>query len=107
MLEQQRGEVTYYWKNEEAGEKQAHRKLVIFETLDTPQWIIAGGTTVDEFTALTQHIVWLVVAGGLAMAGAIFAVIVLLLRKLVLEPLNNQVLPTFRAISSGNFATPL
>ncbi len=107
MLEQQRGEVTYYWKNEEAGEKQAHRKLVIFETLDTPQWIIAGGTTVDEFTALTQHIVWLVVAGGLAMAGAIFAVIVLLLRKLVLEPLNNQVLPTFRAISSGNFETPL
>jgi len=107
MIKQQRGEITYFWKNEEAGENHSHKKLVIFETLDMPHWIIAGGTTMDEFTALTQHIVWLVVAGGLAMAGAIFAVIVLLLRKLVLEPLNSQVLPTFRAISSGNFETPL
>ncbi len=107
LVKQQNGAITYNWKNEEAGEKAARKKLVIFETLDNPKWIIAGGTSVDEFTALTDRIVWLVIGGGLAMAGAIFVIIILLLRKLILEPLNTQVLPTFHAISSGQFDTRL
>ncbi|MCG2576048.1 Cache 3/Cache 2 fusion domain-containing protein [Dechloromonas sp. XY25] len=107
MLKQRRGEISYLWKNEEAGDKVARKKMVIFEVLDNPRWIVAGGTTVEEFTALAQRIVWLVVAGGLIMASVIFLTIVLLLRKLVLEPLNTQVLPTFQAISSGRFNTPL
>jgi len=107
MLKQRHGEISYFWKNEEAGEKFPRKKMVIFEVLDNPRWIIAGGTTVEEFTALAQRIVWLVVAGGLIMASVIFVIIVLLLRKLVLEPLNTQVLPTFHAISSGHFDTPL
>ena len=107
LVKQKNGAITYRWKNEEAGEKTARKKLVIFETLDNPRWIVAGGTSVDEFTALTDRIVWLVIGGGLAMAGAIFVIIILLLRKLVLEPLNTQVLPTFHAISSGQFDTRL
>ncbi|MCH2219815.1 MAG: response regulator, partial [Dechloromonas sp.] len=68
---------------------------------------IAGGTSVEEFTALTEWIVWVVVTGGLAMVAAIFISIVLLMRRLVLTPLNTQILPTMRAISSGHFDTPL
>jgi hypothetical protein len=64
------GEISYRWKNEEAGEVVARKKLVIFETLDDPKWIVAGGTSVDEFTALSDRIVWLVIAGLLGMAGA-------------------------------------
>ena len=101
------GELFYRWKNEEAGETQAREKLVIFQTLDNPRWVIAGGTSVDEFTALTEWVVWVVVAGGLAMVVAIFISIVLLMRRLVLTPLNNQILPAMRAISSGHFDTPL
>lgn len=101
------GELTYSWKNEEAGETQARKKLVMFQTLENPHWIIAGGMSIEEFTALTQRVVWLVIAGGLAMFAAIFAVIVLLMRRLVLAPLNTQILPTMRAISSGQFDTPL
>ncbi|MDE2442725.1 MAG: Cache 3/Cache 2 fusion domain-containing protein, partial [Betaproteobacteria bacterium] len=107
MLKQRRGEISYSWKNEEAGETVARKKLVIFEVLDNPHWIVAGGTTVEEFTALAQRIVWLVVAGGLIMASVIFITIILLLRKFVLAPLNAQVLPTFQSISAGHFDTPL
>jgi PAS domain S-box-containing protein len=101
------GELTYRWKNEEAGETQARTKLVIFQTLEHPRWVIAGGMSVDEFTALTKRIVGLVIAGGLAMVAAIFVIIVLLMRRLVLAPLNTLILPTMRAISSGHFDTPL
>jgi len=101
------GELFYRWKNVEAGETQAREKLVIFQTLDNPRWVIAGGTSVEEFTALTEWVVWVVVAGGLAMVAAIFISIVLLMRRLVLTPLNTQILPTMRAISSGHFDTPL
>ncbi len=101
------GELFYRWKNVEAGETQAREKLVIFQTLDNPRWVIAGGTSVEEFTALTEWIVWVVVTGGLAMVAAIFISIVLLMRRLVLTPLNTQILPTMRAISSGHFDTPL
>ncbi|WP_150430554.1 response regulator [Dechloromonas sp. CZR5] len=101
------GELSYRWKNEEAGETQAREKLVIFQTLDNPRWVIAGGTSVEEFTALTEWVVWVVVAGGLAMVAAIFIIIVLLMRRLVLTPLNTQILPTMRAIASGHFDTPL
>ncbi|MBS1138903.1 MAG: hypothetical protein H6R13_356 [Proteobacteria bacterium] len=101
------GAISYSWKNEEAGETAARKKLVIFETLDDPKWIVAGGTSVDEFTALSDRIVWLVIAGGLAMATAIFVIIQILVRKLILNPLNSQVLPTFHAISAGKFDTQL
>ncbi|MFY9514650.1 MAG: Cache 3/Cache 2 fusion domain-containing protein, partial [Rubrivivax sp.] len=107
MGKKTQGEITYAWKNEEAGETSTREKLVIFETLKNPNWVIAGGSSIDEFTALSQRIVWLVIAGGLAMTAAIFVIILLLLRKLILKPLNSQVLPTFHAMSAGKFDTPL
>ena len=36
------GEITYWWKNVEAGEADEREKLVIFETMTTPHWVIAG-----------------------------------------------------------------
>ncbi len=107
MAQRRQGEISYAWQNEEAGETAPRKKLVIFETLDMPHWIIAGGTTVDEFAALTQSVLWSVIVGGLLLAGAILVTILHLLRKLVLDPLHTEVLPTFEAISAGQFDTPL
>ena len=81
--------------------------MVRFETLTDPRWIVAGGSSLDEFTALTKQILWFLVAGGLAMAAAIFVITLWLLRSLVLQPLVRQVLPAFSAISAGNFGTEL
>ena len=97
------GEIVYSWKNFEAGETTERSKLVVFETLNDPHWVIAGGSSIDEFTALSTHIVWMVLAGGLAMAAAIFTIILILVRKFIILPLKNQVLPTFHTMSAGRF----
>jgi PAS domain S-box-containing protein len=101
------GEITYAWRNEEAGERVARDKLVMFESLDDPKWLIAGGSATAEFTALSHQVVWMVVVGGLAMTAAIFAIVLLLLRRLFLQPLSREVFPTFLALAAGKFDTPL
>jgi len=107
MILRERGELVYSWRNVEAGESTAHEKLVHFETLNDPHWVVAGGSSLEEFTALSSHLVWFLVGGGLAMAAAIFLIVLWLLRQLILQPLNKQVLPAFQAISAGNFTTRL
>ena len=101
------GEISYFWRNIEAGETVAQKKLVIFETLDTPHWVIAGGSIESEFTELSRRIVWMVLAGGLAMAAAIFIIILILVRKFIIQPLRTQVLPTFHKMSAGGFEAHL
>ena len=107
MVRMQQGEINYAWQNEEVGETAPRKKQVFFETMDIPRWIIAGGTTVEEFGALAQRVVWAVILGGLLLVGSILAITRLLLRRLVLAPLHRQVLPTFEAMSAGRFDTPL
>jgi PAS domain S-box-containing protein len=101
------GEISYFWKNSEAGETVEKKKLVIFETLAPPLWVIAGGSTESEFTALSSRIVWMVLAGGLVMAAAIFFIILILVRKFIIKPLRTQVLPTFHKMSVGGFEAHL
>jgi hypothetical protein len=107
MGAQRSGEITYFWQNIEAGETAQREKRVIFETLDNPKWVIAGGSTIEEFTALPRQIVWLVLTGGLVMAAAIFIVILSLVRNFILQPLRKQVLPTLHKMSAGNFESRL
>jgi hypothetical protein len=101
------GEISYFWKNIEAGETVEKKKLVIFETLHTPHWVVAGGSTLDEFSALSTRIVWMVLAGGLTMAAAIFIIILILVRNFIIQPLRKQVLPTFHKMSAGGFEAHL
>jgi PAS domain S-box-containing protein len=101
------GEIAYFWKNIEAGETVDQKKLVIFETIKTPHWVVAGGSTIDELTAFSRRVVWLMLAGGLAMATAIFIVILVLVRNFVIRPLRQQVLPTIQKMSAGNFESHL
>ena len=105
MILRERGELVYPWLNAEAGETSPRDKLMRFETLNDPHWVVAGGSALDEFTALSRQLAWSLVGGGLAMAAAIFLIVLWLLGKLVLKPLNTQVLPAFQSISSGNFTT--
>ena len=107
IVRRKRGELTYFWNNTESGESTPREKLVRFETLDDPHWVVAGGSALEEFTALSTQLVWFLVGGGLAMAAAIFLIVLWLLRRLILQPLNTKVLPAIQLISSGNFTTQL
>ena len=57
MILRERGELVYSWRNVEAGESTAREKLVRFETLNDPHWVVAGGSSLEEFTALSSHLV--------------------------------------------------
>jgi PAS domain S-box-containing protein len=107
MARRQQGEIVYPWMNVEAGEIEPHDKVVIFEMMPEQSWIVAGGTSIHEFTGLSGRIAWFVVGGGLLMAAAIFLIILVLLRSLILKPLNKQVLPAFHAMSAGGFESRL
>ena len=107
MIRQGEGELVYPWQNTEAGETSPRTKLVRFQTLKDPNWVIAGGSAVDEFTALSSRLAGFLVAGGLAMAATIYLIVLWLLRQIILRPLNTQVLPAFQAISAGNYTTAL
>ena len=105
MQKLERGEIVYPWMNKAAGETEASNKVVIFETLNDPQWVIAGGASITEIVALSRRISWYVLAGGLVMAAAILLITYLLLRRLIFRPLNTQFLPAFQSMASGDFET--
>jgi len=58
MARRRQGEIVYPWMNEEAGETVPQDKVVVFETLADQPWIIAGGTSIHEFTVLSSRIAW-------------------------------------------------
>ncbi len=105
MARNRRGEIRYLWRNEEAGEQLPREKVVTYDTIEQTNWIVAGGTAIEEFSALSSHIAMLVIGGGLVLTLVLFAIVLLLLQRLVLKPLNQVVLPTFQAISSGDYST--
>ncbi len=107
MLDKGRGEIRYAWMNPEAGETNAQEKLVYFETLSEPHWIVAGGSTVGEFTHLSDYVAKYLVIAGLSMVAVVFLIVLLLLRRLVFRPLDKEILPAFRAIASGGYDTRL
>lgn len=102
-----RGDIRYAWMNPEAGETIAQEKLVVFETLSEPHWVVAGGSSVREFTHLSGHVATYLLVAGLSMVAVVFMIVMFLLRRLVFKPLDSEVLPAFRAIAAGSYANRL
>ncbi len=107
ILERKRGVTHYLWMNPELGDKVARQKVVVFETLPDANWVIAGGTYMDEFDALSHQISLYIIAGGLTMMLVLIALLYSLVRRLIITPLQNDVLPTFRALSAGHYDSQL
>lgn len=103
MLERQSGEIVYPWINAELGETTARDKVVIFRTLPELQWLIAGGSYIDEFHALAAQISRSLLVGGLLLAVLLVAVVSLLMRRLIILPLQQKVIPVFARLSEGNY----
>ncbi len=85
MLEQKNGVMRYFW-SATPGAK-AREKVVAYAFYPNWNWVIAGGTYVDEYTADTQrllgYVAWLGLAAVLALSGIGFV----LMRKMVVRPL--------------------
>jgi methyl-accepting chemotaxis protein len=107
ILEKKQGTIRYPWMNAELGDKSPREKVVSFETIPGVNWVIAGGTYIDEFEFLARRIQELVALGGVGMLLILLVAIYLIVTRLILVPINRDVLPTFRALSAGKYDTPL
>ncbi|WP_338846637.1 Cache 3/Cache 2 fusion domain-containing protein [Massilia sp. W12] len=50
MLEQKQGVMEYEWQNQELGETMPRSKIAVFNTFKAWDWLIGGGTYIDELT---------------------------------------------------------
>jgi methyl-accepting chemotaxis protein len=87
MLEAKQGEMRYPWRNAELGDTSAREKMVSFKLFPEWNWLIVGGTYLDE---ITQEITTLRnrAIGSALVALAIFALLLsFVVRKVVTRPL--------------------
>lgn len=107
MLERGSGEISYPWVNPELGDTVARGKMVVFDTSPDAQWLIAGGTYLDEFHGLSNQVTRYVLIGGLILALLLAVFLSQLISRLIVRPLQNKVLPVFNHLAEGRYDTPL
>jgi methyl-accepting chemotaxis protein len=103
ILERKQGEIRYPWMNKELGDTSAREKVVVFDTFPDWNWTIGGGTYTDEFEALSRTMQRYLWGTSALVIIALVMIIFLLVRKLVRDPLQQEVLPAFRALSGGKY----
>ncbi|HZV55132.1 MAG TPA: Cache 3/Cache 2 fusion domain-containing protein, partial [Rhodocyclaceae bacterium] len=102
IIEKKEGTIVYPWRNEELGETSARDKIVVIESVPEWNWVVGGGTYLDEFNQASRDVVaWLAVASLIAIA-ALIALISWLMRRLVVRPLE-EVDNVFNQIAQGNY----
>jgi methyl-accepting chemotaxis protein len=103
MIDRKQGEIRYPWANAELGDSTPREKITVFDTVADWQWTIGGGTYVHEFEAAARSMAYFLVASALGVLLALIALIYWLIRALVQRPLQEQVLPAFKALSGGKY----
>jgi methyl-accepting chemotaxis protein-2 (aspartate sensor receptor) len=106
MLEQKNGIVRYAWMNPTLGETRAREKMAAYAFYPNWNWVVAGGTYVDEYTANTRrllgYVVWLGLAAVLLLSGIGFV----LMQRLVIRPLA-EVGAVADTLAKGNLTARL
>ena len=106
ILEQKKGVIRYPWIDKELGETSPRDKVVSFTYLKSWNWVIAGGTYVDEFTAeITRLRNWIGLA-GLVIVVLVTGIWMILIRKMVIQPMG-AVTQTAERIALGDMSTQL
>ncbi len=103
MIQRKTGITIYPWRNLEKGEQIARDKIVVFDEVPNTHWIVAGGSYLDEFDALSRQIRTWVLVGGVLMLLLMGWVLFWMVRRMILRPLSETVLPVFQALESGRF----
>jgi methyl-accepting chemotaxis protein-2 (aspartate sensor receptor) len=88
ILERKNGVIHYPWLDKERGETQARDKVAAFVHFPGWEWVIAGGTYVEEFTADVRSQRLLYALMGVAMVLLISGALYVLIRRTVIRPLG-------------------
>jgi methyl-accepting chemotaxis protein len=88
MMEGKEGVITYPWQNAEKGETHPREKIAAYTLFKDWNWVVAGGTYVDEITEEADKLRNRYITIGL-IALALFAVVLhMLIRRTVTTPLG-------------------
>ncbi|WP_306393683.1 methyl-accepting chemotaxis protein [Telluria beijingensis] len=85
MLENKEGTIRYDWQN--PGEAAAREKFAAYSTMKDWNWVIAGGTYLDEITAAATELRNRFILLGLVALGALATLLYFLVRATVTRPL--------------------
>ncbi|MDD5298020.1 MAG: Cache 3/Cache 2 fusion domain-containing protein [Rhodocyclaceae bacterium] len=102
IVEKKDGSIRYPWVNAELGETQARDKVVVFEHFPEWNWVIGGGTYLDEFEHDANALAWMMALSGLMVVMVLTVVMYVLARRQVTRPLE-QAITAFNEIAGGNY----
>lgn len=108
LLSAKGGTLHYAWRNEELGESRAREKIVVGRYFPDWQWVIAGGTYVEETGQDIRAFITMVVVSGVLALALVGVVLVVLLKRIVSSPLA-EVNEALGEIAQGNLTvrTPI
>jgi len=88
MLEKKKGVIRYPWLNKELGETTPRDKVVAYDYLPEWNWVIGGGTYIDEFTAEVTQLRNMFALGGVLVVILISVVWLWFIRMQVIRPMQ-------------------
>jgi len=106
MLEKKQGTIRYPWLNKELGETTPRDKVVAYDYLPEWNWVIGGGTYIDEFTAEVSTLRNMFAVGGVVVVILISVVWLMFIRRQVIRPME-QVTQAAARIAQGNLDASL
>ncbi len=106
ILDRKTGIIRYPWINKDLGEASPREKVVSFTHLASWNWVIAGGTYVEEFTAEINKLRNSIALAGLVIVVAISAGWLVLIRRMVIQPMG-EVSATAEKIAQGDMSSEL
>ena len=106
ILDKKTGVIRYPWINKDLGETVPRDKVVAYTYLKNWNWVVAGGTYVDEFTAEIHSLRNTYAALGLAMVALISGIWLVLIRRMVTQPME-QVRVAAETIAQGDLSQTL
>jgi methyl-accepting chemotaxis protein-2 (aspartate sensor receptor) len=88
ILQTKNGVISYPWINHALGETTPREKVAAYAYLKNWNWVIAGGTYVDEYTAGVRRLRNLYIMIGAVLVLLISGALYLLIRRMVTTPLR-------------------
>ena len=102
ILKKKEGVIRYPWINKSLNETQPREKIVYYTYFPEWNWVIAGGTYVDEIDSETRMWRNYTIIAVLVMLAGLALLLFIVSRRMIGRPLG-QVIGYFDSIGSGNY----
>jgi methyl-accepting chemotaxis protein-2 (aspartate sensor receptor) len=89
ILEQKDGTFRFDWRNPDAPGEAAREQLVAFSFLKPLNWVIVGGSYVDEFTVEVRSIRNMFALAGVVLILVTAGLLLVMVKRLISTPLHN------------------